>query len=197
MLSRTEPTEKGKEWNTLDRFIAWLRYRAIDRFIPFNGIICDIGCGREAGFLKRNAAKIKAGYGFDFRQTDHKIGNITVWNNKNMNGLSPLDDCSCDAVFLIAVLEHLDSPKNIFSEVHRILKKRGKFIITTPTKLSKPILEFMAFHLHIINEDEIKEHKHYYDKFEIGELYRHYGFNQFHYKKYMMGMNSLSIGYKF
>ena len=177
----------SKNWNSLDRFIAWLRYRKIDRYVPDGGVICDIGCGRDAAFLRRHSGKIKAGHGFDFRQSDHTEGNITLWNNSDMAGLVPLSDGSCDAVFLVAVLEHLDDPNAIFEEAARVLKHGGKFVLTTPTRIAKPILETMAFRLHIINEDEIREHKHYYNKAEIESLYRNYGFHNYKYQLYMGG----------
>ena len=192
-IENNQKNSKQKDWNSLDRFIAWLRYRAIDRYVPEGGVMCDIGCGREAVFLKRHSTKIKVGYGFDFRQTDHTDGNINLWNNKDMDGLSVLPDNSCDAVFLIAVLEHLDDPNAVFSEALRVLKSGGRFVLTTPTKIAKPILETMAFRLHIINEDEIREHKHYYNKTEIKELYKKNGFSNYTYKLYMGGVNSLAI----
>lgn len=39
------------EWNKLDQLIADIRYRKIDRYVPESGIVCDIGCGRNAAFL--------------------------------------------------------------------------------------------------------------------------------------------------
>ena len=42
------------EWNRLDKFIAYIRYRKIDKYVPKGGVICDIGCGRHAGLLRRH-----------------------------------------------------------------------------------------------------------------------------------------------
>ncbi len=42
--------------------------------------------------------------------------------------------------------------------------------MTTPTRVSKPILEFLSYRLHLIDEEEIREHKHYYNRADIREL---------------------------
>lgn len=183
------------DWNRLDRLIAKIRYKVVEKYIPVNGIICDIGCGQEASFLRRNAKKIKKGYGFDFKIKDQMIGNIQIRNNKGMLGIE-LESESVDVVFMIALLEHLDSPDRMLLECNRILKRGGKVVLTTPTRLGKFFLEFMAFHLHIINEDEILEHKHYYTKKELFDLLAQSGFLKYKYKKFTFGLNSISVAIK-
>ena len=42
--------------------------------------------------------------------------------------------------------------------------------MTTPTRIAKPVLEFLSYRLHLINEDEIREHKHYFNKADIQEI---------------------------
>ncbi len=190
----------SKNWNVLDKFIAWVRYRRIDKYvakyISKNDVVVDVGCGRNAEFLNRYKTRIKKGYGFDFRQHDHIEDNLVIFNNRNMKGLDPLENNSCDFVFLIAVLEHLCSPEFIFKEAHRVLKRQGIFILTTPSRLAKPLLEFMAFKIHIINEDEIKEHKHYYSKAELKDLYERFGFGDFHHEFFECGLNHFASGVK-
>ena len=67
-------------------------------------------------------------------------------------------------------MEHLDEPEKVLFDALKILKKGGNLVLTIPTPMAKPILEFMAFKLHIINEDEIREHKKYYNKKMIQDL---------------------------
>lgn len=179
----------------LDKFIAYIRYRKIDKYIPQGGIVCDIGCGRNAEFLRRHSSEIELGYGFDFRISDSSLGNIRLFNNNGMKQF-PIEKDSCDAVFMIAVLEHLDNPIEILDNMHKILVPGGQAILTTPTRLAKPILEFMAFKLHIINEEEILEHKHYYCKEEIFDLLKNVGFTDCYYRKFCFGVNSLIVARK-
>lgn len=161
-----------KDWNVLDMFIASFRYNVVNKYVMncIGGVIADIGCGREGTFLKSHASKIGHGYGFDFRIVTHDEGNISLINNKELNGKIPLDSGSVDAVFLNAVLEHLESPVDVISEAARILRTGGKIIMTTPTRIAKPVLEFLAYKMHLINEDEIREHKHYFNKADVLEL---------------------------
>ena len=50
---------------------------------------------------------------------------------------------------MLAVLEHLDHPIEIVKEIERILKPKGKLILTVPSRNSKPVLEFLAYKLKI------------------------------------------------
>lgn len=182
------------EWNCIDKWIARLRYKAIESYLPRGGVIADIGCGREAAFLNYYSASVLKGYGFDFRIKDQEIGNLVLINNRNANGLN-IESCCCDAVFMLAVLEHLDTPKDLLKEIYRILKPGGSFCMTTPTPAAKPVLECMAA-LRIINREEILEHKHYYTKQEIYGIMEDCGFIYDHYKKFCFGMNSMAVGKK-
>ncbi len=114
---------------------------------------------------------------------------------KGMKGI-PLPDGSCDEVFMLAVLEHLDDPVGMVAELNRILKKDGAAVLTTPTRMAKPILEFMAFKLKIINQDEILEHRHYYNKEECVKLMEQGGFYQVQYSVFGGGVNSLIVARK-
>lgn len=183
------------QWNCIDRKIAKIRYRAIKKYIPKAGVVADIGCGQEAAFLKYCSAQIQKGYGFDLRIHNCRTGNLTLLNNRHSSKLEIKSGC-CDTVFMIAVLEHLDQPEILIKEARRILKPGGMFVITTPTKMAKPVLECMAFQLHLINAEEILEHKYYYKPKEIVCLLKRCGFSKCRYQKFLFGMNSLAVAEK-
>lgn len=183
-------------WNILDKIIAKFRYVEVDKYVLENTVIVDIGCGQEGSFLIRHKDKITKGYGFDFKIKNHDVDNITFINNAALNKF-PLENNSVDTIFMNALLEHLDSPEELLLNALAILKNDGKLIMTTPTPISKPILEFMAYKLHIINEMEIREHKHYYSRQDIenlvNNLNRHYSVKLCKYKKFELGVNSLIV----
>ena len=183
-------------WNFIDKFIAKFRYKQVDKYVLRDNSIVDIGCGQEGTFLLKHKDIISTGYGFDYKIQNHSIDNITFINNKNINKL-PLENESIDLVFLNAVLEHLTEPEKILSDCFRIVKKEGMVIITTPTPISKPLLEFLAFKLHIINEEEIKEHVHYYSRKDIDDLIlklsESYKLEIIKYKRFEFGFNSLIV----
>lgn len=184
------------DWNILDKFIAKIRYIQVNKYIKENGYIVDIGCGQEGSFLLSHKDKIAQGYGLDHKIVNHNVGNISFINNQDNRQL-PILKNSIDVVFLNAVLEHLQNPKDVLLEALALLKPDGIIVMTTPTPLAKPILEFMAYNLHIINEAEIREHVHYYSRKDIeslvSDLNKVYPVKLINYEKFEIGLNSLIV----
>src|SRR5438552_2866532 len=50
----------------------------------------------------------------------------------------PFRDGSFDAVVATEVLEHLDDPRRLFQEASRILRPKGRFLLTTPNREALP-----------------------------------------------------------
>ncbi|MDP2663927.1 MAG: class I SAM-dependent methyltransferase, partial [bacterium] len=98
-------------------------------------------------------------------------------------------------ITMVAVLEHLSFPQKILDECHRSLKNKGKLIITTPTPPARPILEFLAFGLKLIDREEIKDHKNYFWPKEIKEMLVKAGFSENKIKSrfFEIGFNSLIV----
>lgn len=182
-----------QNWNALDKFIGTIRYVHVQKYIRAGTCIVDIGCGRDAKFLIRNKDIIRDGIGMDSRiKEETPAPNIKLINNRNMK-IFPINDNKIDTVFLNAVLEHLEEPVDMLLECKRILKPGGEIVMTTPTCMAKPILEFMAFRLHIINEDELLEHKHYWTKKDIHILSKKIDMSLTKYSYFEMGLNSLIV----
>jgi cyclopropane fatty-acyl-phospholipid synthase-like methyltransferase len=91
-------------------------------------------------------------------------GNYTLINYDH----SEMKDISSDTIVCLAVIEHIEFNEvfNIFNEFKKILKEDGKIILTTPTKIAKPMLESLAY-IGMLDKDNIEEHKYYWDKNEI------------------------------
>lgn len=181
-----------KDWNAIDKLIGRIRYAHVQKYIRRGMAIVDVGCGRNADFLMRNRDIIKEGIGLDFRVKNVREQNITLINNRDLKAF-PIADDIIDVVFLNAVLEHLTDPISVLSESKRILKKEGKIVLTTPTRMARPILEFMAFKLHIINEDEISEHQHYFSKEDCVLLGKRLEMYLEKYSYFEVGLNSLIV----
>jgi len=182
----------------IDYILRYLRQKAVSKSIPKNSIVCDIGCGADASFLKKISGVISFGFGFDKNVNFYKNSKIELNNIDLETDRLPLDDGSIGTVTMLAVLEHLKEPQNIFLEIFRILKPEGFLIITTPAPLAKPILEFFAFNLKLINQREIKDHKRYLKPSEITNLLLKSGFKEdkVKIKKFEFGLNILATARK-
>lgn len=55
-------------------------------------------------------------------------------------------------------------------EIQRVLRPGGITLLTVPSHLAKPILEFLAYRLGVVSEAEIRDHKRYYNKADIKAL---------------------------
>ena len=179
----------------LEPLLRKLRIGRIINYIPENAFICDVGCGFDGTFLKQISYKIAKGIGLDKKVTpysDEKINLIRCEMEDSLN----LDSYISDCITMLAVLEHLDHPKAILEECFRVLKSGGVLIITTPTPLSKYILEFMAFRLRIISKQEILDHKYYFKHKEIKEILENIGFSKVIATTFQFGLNNFVIAYK-
>jgi len=76
-----------------------------------------------------------------------------------------------DVIFATAILEHLEQPISFLRECYTNLAPGGCLLLTTPSIRSQPVLELLAYKLHIISEPEIRDHKEYYDKKKLLQYY--------------------------
>lgn len=179
----------------LEMVIRKLRENRIRKLIPKNSALCDLGCGFHGKFLISMTEDLIYGLGVDWRVKSNKYKNITFIKS-NLEQKLKAKANTFDVVTCLAVLEHLNKPENLIKEAYRILKKDGLLIITTPSKLSKPILEFLSFKLGLIGYEHIKEHKHYFDRAELRTLLKNIGFKDIQTSSFEFGMNNLAIAKK-
>jgi 2-polyprenyl-3-methyl-5-hydroxy-6-metoxy-1,4-benzoquinol methylase len=183
-------------YNILDKIISFIRNYELLKDKRLNGkSIIDFGCGSDfEAISKRYTETSKAVlidlYGDDF--TKNKIKFINYNNNLNKIDIE-LKNEKFDIIILAAVIEHLDNPEVIIKYLKKFLNKNGYFLLTAPSIYSKPILEFMAFKLNIINADLVKEHKRYYNKNEYIDLAKKTESNLINFKYFLLGMNTIAI----
>jgi 2-polyprenyl-3-methyl-5-hydroxy-6-metoxy-1,4-benzoquinol methylase len=172
----------------LDKIIRFFRFRILFKNLPvcFTNLL-DIGCGRNPWFLQNtriytdltrihtdrtiNITAIDSG-DFTFVNSPVKFNFIKY----KIKDTLPFKDNQFDLITMLAVLEHLEQPEIVIKEIYRILKPAGTFIMTTPSKLAKLILEFSAFKLHLIDERSIADHKRYFNKKELSKILSSSGF---------------------
>jgi len=175
----------------LDRLIRNIRTKEVVRLINKNSVVCDLGCD-EGHFLIGIKERIKQGYGVDRRIEKRDVGNVSFISGDIQDKIPKV---GANYITLLAVLEHLNEPEKVIMNSYRALKKGGRLILTTPAPRSKPVLEILAG-LRVIDENEIKDHKHYFSPKEIFILLKKSGFNNIRIKKFELGFNILAIGQK-
>jgi ubiquinone/menaquinone biosynthesis C-methylase UbiE len=171
-----DPRKTSQLGSLLDKVIRWLRFRKIVGHIPQGAVVCDIGCGENAFLLRSIAPKISRGYGFDISVKSFEDQSLKI-SEYDLQGVIPLADQSVHVVTLLAVLEHLSRPQEILNEIFRVLKPGGILLLTAPTPLAKPILEFLAFRLHLIDEASIRDHKTYFWHEDLKRMLTEAGFS--------------------
>jgi len=181
----------------LEPILRKLRIQKIIHHIPGNCALCDFGCGANLHLLNTLKSYIRLGIGLDLKLKpfdDTKIKLIQC----NLDKEIPLKSDTIDIITSLAVLEHLNNPLKNLTEAHRILKKGGILILTTPAPISKKILEFMTFKLCILSIDTVGEHKHYFNKRNLKEMLICAGFEEgrIKIKSFQIGFNNLVIAKK-
>lgn len=150
-----------------------LRAMRIARVLPYLNrypacILLDIGCGSEARLLRQLEPYVAQGVGIDFKAPALNTTKLKAIS-ATLDDSLPFDDNSFDIVTMLAVLEHLSKPAAILDEIGRVLRPGGGLVLTVPSEYAKPVLEFLAFRLGIVNPDEIRDHKRYYNKDDLLE----------------------------
>jgi SAM-dependent methyltransferase len=94
--------------------------------------VLDIGCGRNAWFLRPLAREFGSALGIDPEVEDRSEGNLKLLNGSVYD--IPLPDSSVDVVYMGNVIEHLDDPKHALAECLRVLRPSGVLISLAPNK---------------------------------------------------------------
>lgn len=180
-------------WTFLDWLIQRLRYRQVDVHIPQGCILTDVGCG-NGDFLRHLEGRVAFGYGID-AVVDSALNNDKLsFKSGDLNTRIPLDNESVDVVTSLAVIEHLRKPDVFLEEILRILKPGGYCLLTTPSPCAKPVLEFLAFNLKIISEKDIRDHKNYFDKAQLTNLFSN--FKEVNINYFQCGLNIVVFAIK-
>ncbi len=178
-----------QEWH-LEPLLRWLRFRKIASQIPVGCRLLDIGCGHSAWFLQQMSDRIEQGIGIDVKVKPMQLGNLQTIPLRLTEAL-PFADASFDRVTMLAVLEHIQHEQAILQEVRRVLKPSGRLVLTVPSVWSKPMLELLAYRLKLVDEQEIRDHKRYYNRARLERaLIAEAQFSEFRHHYFQLWMNN-------
>ena len=102
------------------------------------GKVLDYGCGMGYGTkIIGNYADVVTGIDLDeqaveYAQNSNNAGNINYYVLKKNYKKLPFDDSTFDTVISFQVIEHVEDMEQYLSEIKRVLKPKGNFILTTP-----------------------------------------------------------------
>ncbi len=99
-----------------------------------SGDVLEIGAGEGYG-IKHIAPKADKYLTLDKHPVyiDPEYTNVS-FKQMNIPPLAGIEDNSFDFVVSFQVIEHIEADNKYVSEIHRVLRPRGKFILTTPNK---------------------------------------------------------------
>jgi ubiquinone/menaquinone biosynthesis C-methylase UbiE len=178
-------------------FESFLRNRRLTRVLPYirnygDCRLLDIGCGWNYALLQAVEPYIFRGHGLDFKVPELQRGRLFV-QQFNINDKLPFADDEFDVVTMLAVLEHLAEPRAVLREVRRVLQPQGKLLLTVPSHLAKPVLEFLAFRLGLVSADEIRDHKRYFNRTDLVEILSEAGLQIVLHQYFQLGMNNFCV----
>ena len=179
-MSKTSVT---RGYGLFEKFLARERARVANGLIPNKlrqGKILDIGCGTIPLFLLTTQFAQK--FGLDPALKENLRTNRHIILKKfdiEENIELPFQNDSFDVVTMLAVFEHIESDKlvDVLKEIKRVLKKNGRFILTTPCPRADKLLGFMT-KLRLVSQEEMNEHKGAYHKVSIACFLDNAGFKR-------------------
>lgn len=154
-------------------------------------LLLDVGCGWEARLLKDVEPYISHGVGVDRKAPSVENAKLTTLR-ADLEGTLPFVSHTFDVVTMLAVLEHLCEPLRVLVEIRRVLRPHGTLIVTVPSHAAKPVLEFLAYKLKLVNSAEIADHKRYYGKRDLRELSAKAGFQMRTHRYFQLGFNNFA-----
>ena len=172
----------------LEKLLSYFRYKRTIEFIK-NKKVLDFGCGISnwnAKFIGKYPNFI---HGVDSSLSEFDRENSLIEIHKDIKEL-PVSDY--EVVLSMAVFEHINPFHliQILDQIHGKTSKNAIIFGTTPTPLSRPILEFLSYRLKLIDKSQIKDHKVYYDDFWLRSILTKTSWKIRSYKTFQFGLNS-------
>ncbi len=179
-------------YTAFDRWVARMRHRAAERHITPNSRVCDVGCGVEALFLRDIQMLARFRVGLDWQEVTVKLPGVHFVQGDIRAGF-PFGNACFDHVTLLAVLEHLENPRVVFQEAHRILVPGGSLIVTWPSALVDPLLDvLMALHM-VSRATEADKHQPRKSANHWVQLVKTMEFEEVTHRTFEFGLNNLLV----
>ncbi len=178
----------GTKQGALSFFLMRQRNAAAAKYA--RGKLLDIGCnhGELMEFLPKNT---------DYSGIDihPKISAITFPYRQVSAEDSLAELGKFDSATMIAVIEHLKKPGQAVRNVTKILNKKGRIIITTPSTLGDK-LHAIGSKIGLVSSFAAEDHQKIFTLMELGGLLKKNGFTILESRAFLFGLNLLIVGEK-
>lgn len=126
-----EPSNQAEYIMPGSRFIAFVQSQIYSKIIKEHacGLLLDLGCG-HIPLYNMYKDQVVDNICVDWGNTLHK--NPYLDYEIDLNSEIPLESNSFDTILITDVLEHIEKPALLISEMARLLKPNGKIILTVP-----------------------------------------------------------------
>lgn len=187
--------ENGNLW--LEKRLAEMRFNKIAGKLkavkPLEEIV-DLGAGFN-GLMLTKILKlfpgIKNAVGVDLSVAGNSANPKIKLIAANLNDKLPFQDNAFNAVISTAVIEHVKDGRFTINEIYRVLKIGGSFLLTTPSRRAKKILEILSLNLGWLDKTEITDHENYFSPAELKNMLSRAGFKNIEIKTFQFGCNIL------
>jgi 2-polyprenyl-3-methyl-5-hydroxy-6-metoxy-1,4-benzoquinol methylase len=173
---------------TIEPLLQWLRIRQVRPYIRTKGVLVDIGCDTPPVLIEKLHQKMDKCIGIDVIVKPKRYKNIELIQ-QTINQEINLNDETADTITLLAVLEHLKYPEAIVGECYRILKPKGRLLITVPAP------KFLA-KIGLVRQAMIDQHENYFTQKRLEMMLKEAGFRSVRIKGFELGFNTFAMGIK-
>jgi ubiquinone/menaquinone biosynthesis C-methylase UbiE len=183
-------------YTAFDRFVAWQRFRAAVAHVRPGSRVCDVGCGLNAAFLRYANTLISFGVGLDYQRFRSGDPSAPAVVQCDLTRDLPLQSTSFDHAVMLAVLEHIESPRPMLAELFRILCPGGSLIMSWPNAIVDPLLNILHAVGMVSGEMESDKHQPRIPVDDLMTMLKEIGFKQFKHLTFELGMNNLLVSWK-
>ena len=188
-----EITNKQTSQNApLEYFLTQMRTKKILPWVKDKRVL-DFGCGLHYSTLKAMGPHCQSAVGFDISFPKDLI--VTKEGFRLVKSLDLCGSEKFDCVTSLACFEHLTS-EELIDNLHKLadITTRDAHIVgTVPSPSAKPVLEFLSYKLHLIDESQSRDHKVYYDRISLGAVLSKSPWYIAEYSTFQFGFNSLFV----
>ncbi len=170
MIKKTGERVIPENFKSREEYLIYLRHKFVyklveKKYIPF-GRVLEVGSGEGYGasiLAKSEKVDEIIGIDVDLNSTDlafkkYKSDNLDF---QHFDGVKiPFEDKTFECVVSFQVIEHIHEDENYISEIFRVLKNGGVFILTTPNRIHRLKLRqkpWNRFHVREYSFDSLKK----------------------------------------